>query len=326
MLAEILRLIRTATDGISKREICEKLNISKAVLDNAIMRLINEGYDIEEDENGLVMYSYPENLTAHEILSRLETKWCGKEVVCRKETSSTNDEAMYMAEEDGRGEGFLVVAEHQSGGKGRRGRVWESPRGTTVSMSLILKPNVFPDRAPMITLVMALAVADVLQKLTDLDVKIKWPNDVLINKKKVCGILTEMSCEPNKVKHVVVGVGINVNVTEFPEEIASTATSLLIEKGNRFGRADLVIAIMDYFEYYYEMFLQSGDLSDIVGMYDSYLINKDAKVKVLDPKGEYEGTAEGINDFGELIVQKDDGSYARVDSGEVSVRGIYGYV
>lgn len=326
MLAEILRLIRNAVEGIGKREICEKLNISKQALENAVARLIAEGYDIDESEKGYVMYSYPENLTAHEILSRLDTKWCGRQVVVRKETSSTNDEAMYMASEDNRGDGFLVVAEHQTGGKGRRGRVWESPRGTTIAMSLILKPTLVPDRAPMVTLVMALAVADVLQKQTDLDVKIKWPNDVLINKKKVCGILTEMRCENNKVNHVVVGVGINVNVTEFPEEIASTATSLLIEKGNRFGRADLVISIMDHFEYYYEMFVQSGDLSDLVDLYDSYLINKNAEVRVLDPKGEYNGTAEGINDFGELIIQKEDGSFTRVDSGEVSVRGVYGYV
>lgn len=325
MLAEILRLIRNAQNGISKREICEKLNISKAALENAVARLISEGYDIDEDEGGYMMYSYPESLTAHEILSRIDTKWCGKQVVCRKETTSTNDEALFMAEE-GRDNGFLVVAEHQSSGKGRRGRVWESPRGTTVAMSLILKPDVIPSRAPMITLVMALSVADVLQKQTDLDVKIKWPNDVLVNKKKVCGILTEMKCEKNQVEHVVVGVGINVNVAEFPEDIANTATSLLIEKGNRFGRADLVISVMDHFEYYYEKFLQSGDLSELVDLYDGYLINKGAEVRVLDPKGEYVGVAEGINDFGELIVQKESGEFTRVDSGEVSVRGVYGYV
>lgn len=326
MLSEILRMIRTAENGIGKREICEKLNISKQALENAVNRLIAEGYDIDESEKGYVMYSYPENLTSHEIISRLDTKWCGRNVVCRRESFSTNDEAMYMAEEDGRGNGFLVVAEHQKAGKGRRGRSWESPAGTSIAMSLILKPDVIPSRAPMITLVMALAVADVLQKQTDLDVKIKWPNDVLINKKKVCGILTEMKAENNRVEHVVVGVGINVNVTEFPEEIASTATSLLIEKGNRFGRADIIISIMDHFEYYYEMFLQSGDLSDIVSLYDGYLINRNAEVRVLDPKGEYNGKAEGINDFGELIVQKEDGSFARIDSGEVSVRGVYGYV
>lgn len=326
MLSGILRLIRTSQNGIGKREICEKLNISKQALDSSVERLIAEGYDIEENEKGYVMYSYPENLTSHEILSRLETKWCGRQVVVRKETVSTNDEAMYMASENDRGDGFLVVAEHQTGGKGRRGRVWESPKGTTISMSLILKPLIMPDRAPMITLVMALAVADVMQKQTDLDVKIKWPNDVLINKKKVCGILTEMSCDNNKVNHVVVGVGINVNVNQFPEEIASTATSMLIEKGNRFGRADIIISIMDHFEYYYEMFAQSGDLSDLVDLYDSYLINKNTEVRVLDPKGEYNGTAEGINDFGELIIQKEDGSFVRVDSGEVSVRGVYGYV
>lgn len=326
MLAGILRLIRSSKDGITPRDICEKINISKATLEAQVNRLIAEGYDIEIEEGKYYMYSYPENLTSHEILSRIDTKWCGRKVVCRKESVSTNDEAMYMAEEDGRGNGFLVVAEHQTGGKGRRGRVWQSPAGSSIAFSLILRPDVVPDRASMVTLVMALAVADVFQKLTDLDVKIKWPNDVLINNKKVCGILTEMKVNPDNSYFVVVGVGINVNVTEFPEDIANTATSLLIEKGNRFGRADIIIAIMDYFEYYYEMFLASNDLSNLVALYDGYLINKDRAVRVLDPKGEYTGVAEGINDFGELIVRKDEGGYTRVDSGEVSVRGVYGYV
>lgn len=325
MLAEVLRIVRNAKDGVPSVDICRELNISKSALNAAVERLVNEGYDIEEEDRKLYMYSYPENLTAHEIMSRLDTKWCGRQCICRKESESTNDEAMYMADE-GRENGTLVVAEHQTAGKGRRGRVWESPKGSSVSMSLILRPDVRASRAPMITLIMALAVAEFLQKITELDVKIKWPNDVLINKKKVCGILTEMKAENGKCQHVVVGVGINVNVTEFPEEIASTATSLLIEKGNRFGRADIIVAVMDYFEYYYEMFLQSGDLSDIVSIYDSFLINKDAQVRVLDPKGEFNGVAEGINDFGELIVQKEDGKYTRVDSGEVSVRGVYGYV
>lgn len=327
MKSEVLRLIRTAKDGIKATKICELLNISKASLVQIIRQLENEGYDIEEvPDKGYMMYSYPEIMTSAEIMSRLETKWCGKTVYYRKETGSTNEDAMEMAEE-GKAHGSLVVAEYQQAGRGRLGRDWESPSGKCIAMSLLLRPQVKPDKASMITLVMALAVAEVFNKLSDdIEVKIKWPNDIIVNKKKVCGILTQMASKPDIIEHVVVGVGINVNVSEFPEEIASTASSLLLETGNRHGRADIIVAILDYFEYFYEIFESTEDMSVLVSMYDGYLVNKDKEVRVLDPKGEYTGVAQGINDFGELIVQRDDGSFTRVSSGEVSVRGIYGYV
>lgn len=326
MKSEVLRLIRNAKDGIMPVDICRELNISRAALNQVLRQLEAEGYDIDEVEGkGLMMYSYPEIISSAEIMSRMETKWCGKQVYYRKETGSTNEDAIELAEE-GKEHGTVVVTELQTSGRGRLGRSWESPKGECIAMSLILRPNVSPDKASMITLVMALAVADVCAKLTDMDVKIKWPNDVVVNKKKVCGILTQMSSKPGKIDHVVVGVGINVNVNNFPPEIADTATSLLIETGNRHGRADIIVAILDYFEYYYDIFESTEDVSCLVSLYDGYLANKDAEVRVLDPKGEYTGTAQGINDFGELIVQKEDGSFTRVSSGEVSVRGLYGYV
>lgn len=326
MKADVLRMLRNEKDYVSGQDICDKLQVSRTAVWKVMKQLQAEGYDIEAVNNkGYHLNSYPEIMTAPELMSRMTTDWAGRKVYYRRETESTNEDAKYLAEE-GKDHGSLVVAECQTGGKGRRGRQWESPKGTSISMSLLLRPEFAPNKASMITLLMALSVADVLSKLTELDVKIKWPNDVLINKKKVCGILTEMDTEPDCIHYVVVGVGINVNVNAFPEEIADVATSLMIEKGDRYGRADIIVAIMEYFEYYYDIFTQTKDLSDVVGLYDGYLINRNEKVKVLDPKGEYTGTATGINDFGELIVQKDDGKYVRVASGEVSVRGVYGYV
>ena len=325
MKAEILCLIRNSKDGIRARDICEKLNISTKSLERVVSQLVNEGYDIDTEDNRIVMYSYPEILSSAEIRSRLTTKWAAKNVYYRMETESTNDEAMSLAE-DGKEHGSLVVAEHQNAGRGRRGRSWSMNRGESIAMSMILRPKLAPDRASIITLVMAVSVAEVLQKLTDKEVRIKWPNDVLIDKKKVCGILTEMSAVPGKVNHVVIGVGINVNQSEMPEDISRIATSLLIENGNRSGRSDIVVGIMDYFEYYYDMVEAAGDLSCLVDIYDGYLINKEAEVRILDPKGEYNAVAQGINDYGELIIQKEDGSFDRISSGEVSVRGVYGYV
>ncbi len=325
MKAEILRLIR-ANDGITCRQICEKLHMSKGAVERIVAQLVAEGYDIEEDEEkGYVMYSYPEFITSHELMSRVTTKWAGRTVYFRKETGSTNEDAAELAEE-GKEHGTLVVTDYQTAGHGRCGRGWEAEQGDSIAMTLLLRPKVKPDKASMITLVMALAVADVLSKLTEETVKIKWPNDILVNNKKVCGILTQMDTKPDKVNYVIVGVGINVNNCIFSPEVSKIASSLLNETGNKYSRADIIIGIMDHFEYYYDMFEEIGDLSFMVSMYDGYLVNKDKEVRVLDPKGEFTGTADGINDYGELIVQKEDGSFTRVDSGEVSVRGIYGYV
>lgn len=326
MKHEVLRMIRATDSYISGQEISEKMKVSRTAVWKVIEQLRAEGYDIEAVSNrGYHLVSYPELMTGTEIMSRINTNWCGTKVYYRKDTGSTNEDAKEVAENGGT-HGSLVVAESQSSGKGRRGRVWSSEKGSTISMSLLLRPTFSPSVAPKLTLLMALAVAEVLHHLTDQKVSIKWPNDVLVNGKKVCGILTEMSAEMDCINYVVIGVGINVNNTEFPEEIAATATSLLNEVGNRMGRTDIIINVMDFFEYYYGLFEEHQDLSDFVNLYDSYLINRNKEVRVLDPKGEYTGTAQGINDNGELIVQKEDGTFVRVDSGEVSVRGVLGYV
>lgn len=325
MKAEILRMIRSSEKPVPGRMICEELHISRHELERAVAQFEFLGYDIEEEPEGFVMYSYPDSISNIELTSRMTSTWAGKRIHYTRETGSTNDDAIKLADA-GREHGLLVVTENQVNGKGRRGRSWETEDKAAIFMSLLLRPELKPDQAPMLTLVMALSVADVLSKLTDLDVKIKWPNDILVNKKKVCGILTEMSTKPDGINHVVIGVGINVNNSMFPMELMDKATSLMMETGNRWSRADIIISVMDHFEYYYDLFISCGDLSALVTLYDGYLVNKDKKVRVLDPQGEFEGTAEGINDYGELIVQKDEGGYTRVSSGEVSVRGIYGYV
>ena len=328
MKADVLRLIRSTKDYMSLSTLEEACCMNEHEIYNAVTQFMRAGYDIEYDEEkGFHLNSFPDNITSTELMSRIGTNWAGKNIIYKKSTGSTNDDAKTFSHHES-AHGILVVADHQTAGKGRRGRVWEDNSQDNIAMSLLLKPTCKPDEASRITLIMALAVADVLSQVTEGDVKIKWPNDVLVNKKKVCGILTEMEMAENGViDNVVVGVGINVNQKFFGPELSETATSLYIENEEvSSNRSDIILGVMDYFEYYYEMFEECGDLSHIVNMYESYLINKDEKVRVLDPKGEYTGTATGINDFGELIVQKEDGGFARVDSGEVSVRGVYGYV
>ena len=241
------------------------------------------------------------------------------------EVDSTNTWAKRLAEE-GAPNGTLTTAETQTAGKGRRGRVWKSPEGTSVSMSLLLYPDLEPAKAPMLTIVMGLAVVQGVQRALGVDTRIKWPNDAVLNGKKLCGILTEMSAQIDYINYVVIGTGINVNQMEFPEDIAEIATSLAIETGHPVNRAKVVAAVLEAFEEDYEKFLEAGDLSGLKEAYEAVLANKDQPVRVLDPKEPFEGVALGITPTGELRVQKEDGTIAEVHSGEVSVRGLYSYV
>ena len=196
--------------------------------------------------------------------------------------------------------------------------------------SILLKPEIDPSNAPMLTLVKAMAVVKGVEQVTGMQPQIKWPNDIVLNGKKIVGILTEMSAQIDYVNHIVVGTGINVHHKEFPEEIAKTATSLdleliLADRVTQISRAQLLGAVLEYFEKYYEIYLKTQDLSMLAEEYNVMLVNKDREVRVLDPLGEFIGTALGIDQRGELLVDKD-GEILKVSSGEVSVRGIYGYV
>lgn len=260
----------------------------------------------------------------NELESCMDTKWAGRPVHYFDELSSTNIQAKLEAE-SGAAEGTLVVADMQTAGRGRRGRTWNSPAGINVYFTLILKPSYVPDKASMVTLVMALAVAEGIYEACGVKAEIKWPNDVVVNGRKVCGILTEMSAEREMIRHVVIGVGVNVGLQEFPPEIEAVATSLQAECRREVSKADLAANIMKSFEKYYENFQQNTDLSGIREKYNGLLVNQDREVCVLDPKGEFRGIARGINESGELLVEREDGSVAEVYAGEVSVRGIYGY-
>lgn len=257
------------------------------------------------------------------IADQIHTKWTGKTVHFAREIDSTNLWIKRLAKE-GAPEGTLALAEFQSAGRGRLGRSWEVPEGTSVMMSILLRPKFEPQYAPMLTLVMGMAVAKAVKKL-GFDVSIKWPNDVVVSHKKICGILTEMGVRDGKIDYAVIGVGINVNIKEFPEEMADKATSLYLESGKEFDRSQIPGLVMEAFEKYYEKFAATCDLSGLKEEYESILANYNQPVRVL-AKEPYEGVARGITDGGELLVEKTDGTIVAVSAGEVSVRGLYSYV
>ena len=232
-----------------------------------------------------------------------------------------------QAGDEGAPHGTLAVADRQTAGRGRRGRTWESPAGSSIYMSILLRPEIAPNKASMLTLVMALSVVEGIQECigNDRDIQIKWPNDIIINGKKLAGILTEMSSQIDYINHVTVGVGINVNTTDFPKEIAQTATSLRIECGHTVKRAPVIAAVMEWWEENYETFLETEDLSGLLDRYNALLVNCDRDVQIIGAKETYQAHAIGIDHTGELIVRREDGSIEKINAGEVSVRGVYGY-
>lgn len=326
MKTEVLRMLKESDDYLSGQELCEKFAVSRTAVWKVMKQLETEGYEIEAVRNkGYRLKMAGDMLSRMELMSSMQTEWAGREVLYFDETDSTNTEIKKAAEANAV-HGTLAVADYQSLGKGRRGRSWTSPHGVGIWMSLLLRPKLHPSCASMLTLVAALAVADGIKEVCGLEAKIKWPNDIVVNGKKVCGILTEMSTELECINYVVVGIGINANTSEFPEDIRDIATSLLLETGNRVSRSRIISAVMKAMERYYDLFLAHQDMSGLLETYNGMLANKDNVVRVLAPSNEYVGTSEGINAEGELLVRMEDGELRTVISGEVSVRGIYGYV
>ena len=326
MKEEILRLLRGADGYISGQELCNRFGVSRTAVWKAINQLKEAGYEIEAQQNkGYRLMAAPDLMTEAEIKSLMHTDWVAKEVLYFDTIDSANTKAQELAEK-GYPSGTLVVADKQESGKGRRGRSWVSPSGTGIFMTLMIKPDINPNNASMLTLVAALAVAKAITSVTGEEAMIKWPNDIVVNGKKVCGILTEMNAQFDYINHIVVGIGINVHNESFPEEISQMASSLMIEAGGkRFHRAQIIADTMSYFEQYYDTFLKTQDLSALVREYDELLVNRNKSVRVLDPKEPFDGKAMGITPKGELIVDTWE-SRKLVSSGEVSVRGIYGYV
>ena len=322
MKAKILALLREREEYVSGQELCQRFGVSRTAVWKAIGQLKKEGYCIEAVKNrGYLLVPEEEVYGRHELESRMDTDWAGRPVFYYDELASTNLQAKLDAE-NGAGEGTLIVADMQTAGRGRKGKGWSSPAGTNVYFTLILKPDYDVEQASMVTLVMGMAVAEGIRATCGVDARIKWPNDIVAGGRKLCGMLAEMSVEREFIHYVVV----NVKEQVFPEEIADTATSLWQECGRKVSRGQLIVNVMKAFEARYKVFCGSRSLSGLVEEYNGMLVNKNREVRVLDPKGEFRGVSRGINEKGELLVELEDGSVTAVYAGEVSVRGVYGYV
>ena len=325
MKSKILRLLKDSDGYVSGEEISKILGFARTAIWKVITHLKEEGYIIESvTKKGYLLRGTPDLLTEDEVRYQLKTKWLGQKIHHYHQIDSTNKEAKKLAA-NGEREGTVVIAEEQLAGRGRSGRTWFAPQ-TGIWMSVILRPPISPADASKITLIAGLAVCEGIKAVTGLPAQIKWPNDIVLHNKKVCGILTEMSAEMEKVNYIILGIGINVNISSFPEDIKNMATSLKIEGGKDYDRKEIVKAILTNLEKYYEAYLNKQDLENLIEKYKSYCLTLGKEVKIIHRNEEFIGKAIDLTEEGELMVEKHDGQVITVFSGEVSVRGLYGYI
>lgn len=311
----ILNIFRASKgEFISGEELSEELKISRSAIWKHIERLRDEGYNIiAQPHLGYKLISTPDKLIAEEISYGLHTKLIGKKIYSYETTDSTMDIAHRLAQ-TGSAEATAVFSEGQSKGRGRLGRHWASPKGKGIYLSLILKPKILPTEAPKITLTAAIAVAKAIRKITDLPALIRWPNDILINGRKACGILTEMSAEVNTVKYIILGLGINVNTNK--ELLPKGATSLKYELGEMVSRVELTKELLRQIEEQYFLFKNEG-FASIVSEWRNLSAIMGDRVKIVCQDKKLEGYAVDLDLSGALVIRKDSGFTEKVLAGDV---------
>lgn len=328
MKDNILELLKNSNDCfLSGEKISKELGVSRSAIWKYINLLKAEGYCFESSsKKGYRLISSPDILTPEEIIGKLSTRFIGKKLIHFDTIDSTNMKAKELAAL-GEQDGAVIISEEQTAGRGRLGRHWISPKYKGIWMSIILRPEVNPMFASRVTLIAAAAVHNATCQC-GIKTLIKWPNDIVINNKKVCGILTEMSAELNKIHYLVIGIGINVNTdkSEFPDELSSSATSLKIESSKTIDRKELVCNILNNFELLYDEFIKDNSIKNSIDICRNNSVLLGKEVRIINGNKEIKAKALDINNEGELLIERDDGSIEALFSGEVSMRGLYGYI
>lgn len=319
--AKILSALRDNADGISGAELAERLGVSRAAVWSHIDELRRLGYGIvAAPHSGYRLTDEPDALLADDLLSRLgKSRIIGRDIHVFEQTTSTNDVVEKLAR-DGVREGVVVFAESQTRGRGRLGRKWISPARKGLWFSILLRPNLRPQETTQLTVASANALRRAIFAQTRLPVEIKWPNDILINGKKTAGILTEMSAELDRVRHVILGIGIDVNqdAQEFPADLRKIATSLKIENSDSLSRAALATAVLRELDLEYSR-ISAGKFSAVAAEWMEHCatIGKDVTVQIGDRK--IRGRAESLDDDGALILRSEHGRLQRITGGDVTI-------
>lgn len=322
MQKKILDILLNADDFISGQEISEKLGVSRQAVWKSINALKEKGYEIQSVTNrGYRLVSSPDYLNESSLKSLLHNKIIGKNLIVLDSVNSTNDYLKKLGNE-GCENGTVVAAREQTRGKGRLGRTWQSKKDDGIAFSVLLRPNVAPSEVSAITPLAGLAVCKAIREYTKLDCVIKWPNDIIIGRKKLVGILTEMSAEFDAVEYVITGIGINVDHTSFPEEIAFKATSLLLETGRHIDKNEFLACVLEHLEN--EFVKNNLELTPTaLSEYTELCATVGRSVTFQRGTRRISGMAVGVSEHGELKVMMSDGTISLVNSGEVTVQGIY---
>jgi BirA family biotin operon repressor/biotin-[acetyl-CoA-carboxylase] ligase len=320
--AEILTALRASTSGsLSGAELAQRLGVTRAAVWARIEELRALGYEIAASPHGgYRLLSAPDVLHPDDLLSRLgPTRLIGRDVRVFRETTSTNDITEKLAR-DGVPEGAVVFAESQTEGRGRLGRRWVSPCGQGLWFSILLRPALRPQEATQLTIVAATALARAVREHTGLAPEVKWPNDLLLRGRKVAGILTELAAEPDRIRHVVVGIGLDVNQTasDFTPELRRIATSLRLEAGRTFNRAGLAVAILHALDLDYAR-LKDGQFEAVAGEWERLCTTLGRDVSIHIGPRQVRGRAESLDSEGALLVRTEHGHLERITGGDVTL-------
>lgn len=327
MKEKIIKLLKeSGNDFLSGQKISEELGVTRAAIWKYINAIKEDGYEIEAiSRKGYRIISSPDILTFEEIKDFLSTQYIGKNIIHYDSIGSTNSTAKKLAE-SGEEHGTIIISEEQTMGRGRLGRNWISPKYKGIWMSIILRPKIVTDNISQITLIGAAAVQQAIMEM-GIKTSIKWPNDIVLNSRKVCGILTEMSGEIDHINYLVMGIGINANLEEkdLPSDLKEVATSLKIESGQYVNRKLLLANVLNIFETLYNDFVEYGNVSETMEICrkNSLLIGKE--IQLVNRGKVTKAKAIDISDSGELVIENQQGALEYIVSGEVSVRGIYGH-
>jgi BirA family biotin operon repressor/biotin-[acetyl-CoA-carboxylase] ligase len=317
--AKILSALRANPDGVSGTELAEQLAISRAAVWARIEELRHVGFEIEAGPHfGYRLVEEPDALLADDLIARLgPVKVIGRDIQVFEQTTSTNDVVEKLAR-DGVREGAVVFAESQTRGRGRLGRVWMSPARMGLWFSVLLRPELQPQETTQLTVISATAVRRAVRNVTGLTADVKWPNDLLLAGKKTAGILTELSAELDRVRHVILGIGVDVNVgaDAFPPELREIATSLKAESGRHISRAELAVEILRELDADYAR-VRSGKFSEVADEWEAACVTIGKNVTVHVGDRHFRGRAESLDDDGALLVRSEHGHLERVIGGDV---------
>ncbi len=302
---------------LSGAKIARQIGVSRSAVWHWVQKLRGLGVQIKGHlKTGYQLETTPDILVPLLLRQRLEGTPFARRIHHFFRTDSTNSVALQLAA-DGEPHGALVVAEEQTAGRGRLGRAWFSEKTSGIYLSILLRPTLALQQAPLLTLAAGLAARDAVVESTGLGVDLRWPNDLLINGKKFCGILTEMQAEADRLRHVVVGIGINVNHTKMPAELEAIATSLRRAGVRTYSRLEIVVGLLRAFDRYYNQLLDQGAAPLIArfGEVSSYAQGK--RVRVAAPREEFSGTTAGLDAMGCLLVRRNDGQTVPVLAGDI---------